>query len=71
MGSVVYECLDYGMEVFVECEFDEEFEKFIVDMINCDYISEGVLMLDNLSFDLLSFCGRLILKNESDCFEKV
>ena len=71
LGSVVYECLDYGMEAFVERELDEELEKLIVDMTNCDHIGEGVLIPDNLSFDLPSPRGRLRSKNESDCSEKV
>ena len=67
LGSVVYECLDYGMEAFVERQLDEKLERLILDMTNCDQGDEGISLPDNLYFDLPSPRGRRTSKQENDC----
>jgi spire-like protein len=41
LGSLVYECLDYGMETFMERELDPSLEKLILDM-TCEQGDEGI-----------------------------
>lgn len=51
LGSVVYECLDYGMEPLVERQLEDGLEKLILDMTNCDQGDEGISLPDNYSFE--------------------
>ena len=54
LGSVVYECLDYGMEALVERQLDEGLERLILDMTNCDQGDEGISLPDNYFHEVSS-----------------
>lgn len=60
LGSVVYECLDFGMEALVERELDEELEKLILDMTNCDQGDEGISLSDAYLYETTSSPRGLI-----------
>lgn len=64
LGSVVYECLDYGMEAFVERQLDEKLERLILDMTNCDQGDEGISLPENYYFELPSPSARLPSKQQ-------
>lgn len=51
LGSVVYECLDYGMEAFVERQLDEGLERLILDMTICDQGDEGISLPENYFYE--------------------
>lgn len=70
LGSVVYECLDYGMEAFVERQLDEKLERLILDMTNCDQGDEGISLPENYHFDLPSPSERLPSKQQTNCSTK-
>lgn len=54
LGSVVYECLDFGMEPLVERQLEEGLERLILDMTNCEQGDEGICLPENFSFDSAS-----------------
>ncbi|KAJ7326539.1 actin binding [Desmophyllum pertusum] len=71
LGSVVYECLDYGMEAFVERQLDEKLERLILDMTNCDQQGdEGISLHDNYYIELPTPRERLPSKQERNCSNK-
>ena len=71
LGSVVYECLDYGMEPLVERQLDEGLERLILDMTNCDQGDEGISLPDNYCFDAPSSPRECLpSKRERNNFDK-
>ena len=70
LGSVVYECLDYGMEAFVERQLDEGLERLILDMTNCDQGDEGISLPDNYFFEATGRQQHLPSKREMKSFDK-
>lgn len=71
LGSVVYECLDYGMEPLVERQLDEGLERLILDMTNCDQGDEGISLPDNYCLDPPSSPRECVpSKRERNNFDK-
>ena len=68
LGSVVYECLDYGMEALVERQLDQELEKLILDM-TCEQSDEGISVSDSYD-EILSPRERFTTKRQISYSEK-
>lgn len=71
LGSLIYECLDFGMEVHMERELDPSLEKLILDM-TCEQGDEGISVPDQFETKVITskdtrFSSRRELSHKEDC----
>lgn len=67
LGSLIYECLDFGMEAYMERELDPSLEKLIFDM-TCEQGEEGISVPDQFEAKIISpKSRRLISPRQNDC----
>jgi len=68
LGSLIYECLDFGMEVYMERELDPSLEKLILDM-TCDQGDEGISVPDEFEAKVITSKNRREMSStrKDDC----
>lgn len=70
LGSLIYECLDFGMEVYMERELDPSLEKLILDM-TCAESDEGISVPDEFEARISKDCSFSSNRSSEECLKEV